>query len=427
VTRYLRVRVDSGVPWPTKETLVRFRDQDLTLYPETDELAPTVLLAYDDAKMTSDHALELVRRFLSSLSWSERGPIQDMEYLDGTQPVWIGKGRGRMVNPNFRADYLPDPRDPNARRALAFYREALTVNSLPYRFLGFSKVLNILYPKGDDQIAWINSTVGQLQDNAAQARVAALRAAGEDVGKYLYGSGRCAVAHAYADPVVDPDNPEDLRRLQSDLPVIQNLAEHLIEHELGIKSQATIWQEHRYELSGFGALLGPQLVEEFKQRHDVPPKAVPSLPPLSLRVRDRDVLKAFQNLAVEPVGGTGGSLVLRCHSHDELVSLLISLNFAQERLEFDPESDVTLQDDGSPQAIHNVRDRIAIMRQLLFNGQLEVWNAEQSTLLGRTDPYIPMNIDLRGTEENLDRYDAALAAEEQQRAGAGSPPAAPAT
>src|SRR3989442_2428284 len=139
MTRYLRVRVESEVPWPTKEALVRFRDQDLILYPETDELAPTVLLAYNDAKMTSDHAVELVRRFLSSLSWAEGGPIRDMEYLDGTQPIWIGKGRGRMVNPNFRADYLPDPSDPKARLALALYREALTVNSAPYRFLGFAK------------------------------------------------------------------------------------------------------------------------------------------------------------------------------------------------------------------------------------------------------------------------------------------------
>ncbi len=84
MTRYLRVRVETGIPWPTKETVVRFRDRDLTLYPETDELPPTVLLAYDDTKMTSDQALQLVRRFLSSLSWAEGRRVQDLEYLDGT-------------------------------------------------------------------------------------------------------------------------------------------------------------------------------------------------------------------------------------------------------------------------------------------------------------------------------------------------------
>jgi hypothetical protein len=65
MTHYLRIRVETGVPWPTAETVVRFRDHDITLSPETETLAPTVLLAYDSDKMTQDQAMLLVRRFLS--------------------------------------------------------------------------------------------------------------------------------------------------------------------------------------------------------------------------------------------------------------------------------------------------------------------------------------------------------------------------
>jgi len=54
-----------------------------------------------------------------------------------------------------------------------------------------------------------------------------------DVPRYLYASGRCAVAHAYADPLVDPDDISDLHRLSQDLYVIKAVAEHLIEVELG--------------------------------------------------------------------------------------------------------------------------------------------------------------------------------------------------
>lgn len=245
MTRYLRVRVETRIPWPTKETVVRFRDRELTLYPETDELPPTVLLAYEDTKMTSDEALQLVRRFLSSLSWAEGRPIQDLEYLDGTQPVWIGKGRTRTVDPHFRADYLPDPPDAKAQLALALYREALYVNSIPYKVLGFFKVLNVLFPDGPGQITWINQAVDRLADVSIEKQAAALRAEGKDVGQYLYGSGRCGVAHAWAEPVADPDDPEDTRRLVWDLPVIRGLAERAIEHEMGVKSHATIWEDTR--------------------------------------------------------------------------------------------------------------------------------------------------------------------------------------
>ena len=50
----------------------------------------------------------------------------------------------------------------------------------------------------------------------------------------LYESGRCAVAHAFADPLVDPDDLADLRRLSADLDVVRALAEYLIEHELHV-------------------------------------------------------------------------------------------------------------------------------------------------------------------------------------------------
>jgi hypothetical protein len=44
-----------------------------------------------------------------------------------------------------------------------------------------------------------------------------------------------------------------------------------------------------------------------------------------------------------------------------------------------------------------------LTRWLIVNGQREVWNAESDELLGRTDPYVPMNIDIGGTVKNLDQ------------------------
>ncbi len=193
---HLRVRVESGVPWPTVETVVKFRDHEFTLCPETAQLAPTVLLTYKRGQLTDDEALRLVRHFLSSLSWAEGRPIQDLESVGGSHPIWIGKGGGHVVSPSFRADYLPDPPDAKARLTLGLYREAHSANSIAYRFLSFFKILNVRFPNGSPQIAWINHVVDQLSEAAAKKRVAELRTGGKDVGDYLYTSGRCAVAHA---------------------------------------------------------------------------------------------------------------------------------------------------------------------------------------------------------------------------------------
>lgn len=92
---------------------------------------------------------------------------------------------------------LPEPSDREARLGLALYAEALRVNSVPYAFLGFFKIINIVVPDGGaSQEQWVNANVDAVSDKAALARVADLRAQGRNVGKYLYESGRCAIAHA---------------------------------------------------------------------------------------------------------------------------------------------------------------------------------------------------------------------------------------
>jgi hypothetical protein len=131
---------------------------------------------------------------------------------------------------------LPVPPEPKARIALGLYREAVSVNSVPYEFLGYFKVINTRYDKGKtQQIPWINLTLPLLTDPAALKRLAELTSQCANVGEYLYYSGRCAVAHAWSDPVVDPDDPDDIMRLSSDMPVAKALAEYLIEHEYGLK------------------------------------------------------------------------------------------------------------------------------------------------------------------------------------------------
>jgi hypothetical protein len=70
-------------------------------------------------------------------------------------------------------------------------------------------------------------------------RVSQLTVSEKDVGSYLFVSGRCAVAHAFNDPVVDPDDPNDLFRLGADMPLAKALAEYLIEYEYGVRWESS--------------------------------------------------------------------------------------------------------------------------------------------------------------------------------------------
>jgi hypothetical protein len=85
-----------------------------------------------------------------------------------------------------------------------------------------------------------------------------------DIGDYLWKQGRNAIAHAYADPILDPDLPTDRAAATRDADLMQGLAEVFIQEEMGVPSQRRIWQEHLYELQG---LTSPSVSLSFADRY----------------------------------------------------------------------------------------------------------------------------------------------------------------
>jgi hypothetical protein len=184
------------------------------------------------------------------------------------------------------------------------------------------------------------------------------------------------------------------------LPVIKALAEHVIESQVGVKSALTYHQEHLYELEGFRKLLGEAIVSKLKAKQI--PERFSLLPLLSIRLRGKEKYPAFERLASSIVGAQDGCVYVRCDSSDGLSALIFGLNFPAERIEFNIQGGVAVRDDGSAHAAHVRLDDLRFFREHICNGELEIWNAESETLLGRTDPLIPVNVDLRGTIRSLD-------------------------
>jgi len=214
----------------------------------------------------------------------------------------------------------------------------------------------------------------------------------ETAGNYLYVSNRCAVAHANAEPLVDPDDPGDRRRLTSDLPMVKALAEYMIEQHFGVKSAHTVWQEHLYELQGFTDLFGQELVARVKAGEEVTLGQFAALPPLSLRLAFKDKFPSFEDMAVNIVDCGGGNVNLALESSNGLASVMLVLDFVNERLDFEIFDHLATIDDGSLAGVRAELDRLRFTDFYVGNGKLEIWAGTRR--LSRKDAHIPVNIDL---------------------------------
>jgi len=397
------LNVEPAPFWPTRESYVTYLGKELVLRPAAGRSPPSVAVNCDQT-MKWDRASKLVQQFLSALCWMERMPLRAEKGGHATSVLRLEKDRSaEQTGPCWHADCLPEQLSPEARRALALYRDAWGQNSSAYQLLGFFKIVNLKYTKGKEQIAWINATVPLITERSAVGRLAELRSVTRDVGDYLYTFGRCAVAHSNREPVVDPEDPREAVRLERDVVVVRALAEFLIENELGVKSRATIWHEHFYELQGFRKILGPQLVSELKSGAVPDPSQLPAFPRLSLRLRDNVPLASLEEMTVKVHGVGRGSINLLLTSGDGTLSALLGLDFQSERLRHEPlENSLVVKDDGSAGAVRSEIDSLRLIRGLVLNGQLEVWDFERTELLGRRNHYIARDIDLTRTIENID-------------------------
>jgi hypothetical protein len=248
---WMNFAVKAAFSWPNQPVEIPFDGALVVLSPETEQLSCTASL-FDQAGFEFDAGATRLSRFLSRLAWSKRGGIEEHFAIgtnDPARPGRLGKGTYATsawanVEP-WPQLYLPSPPSQRAELALGLFREGMTVNSEPLAFLSFFKVLNVVFPTGADQKAWLKQNLQAADDLRAKERLAQLSSSQSDLADYLYVQGRCAVAHAFGSPVADPDAYEDRRRLRDDLPLIKTMAELCIEHELHVPTEYNFLQKHR--------------------------------------------------------------------------------------------------------------------------------------------------------------------------------------
>lgn len=268
--RWVDIAVRAHFSWPDCLVEIPFEGKTIVLQPLTEELSSAASVFYEGGT-TFDEGGTILSRFLSRLSWSQDGAIEELFAAGSNHVDRPGRlGRGTRTYPSqcppWRFLYLPLPVSANADLALGLFREGLGLNSDSLAFLSFFKILNISLSSGSDQIAWINGNLHHIKFGRELERLTELKTTHSDIGNYLYVQGRCAVAHANSSPIAHPDNYGDKRRLSDDLPLIRELAAALIEHDLGVLSSGAFSQKHRYSDLSSPEILVPQTTSNGRVR-----------------------------------------------------------------------------------------------------------------------------------------------------------------
>ena len=228
--------------WPVNTQKASYLGETIWILPIMRNHFPAVAMKVAHGK-TREECERLLMRFLSNLAWVEEVGILVDGFGGGGLPRPMGRDKafGFAICDEFDLSYFPEPMDDKALLALALMREGRGLNHPGYAFLSFYRVLEVAFPDGRKRGKWISDHVGAITDHRAKKAVAKLRAEGiADVGVHLRDSGRRAIAHAREEPIIDPDDPSDNRRLWSELPIVTALAQFAIEEVFSVETRGTV-------------------------------------------------------------------------------------------------------------------------------------------------------------------------------------------
>lgn len=382
----------------------------LYIQPHSDEFCNLVSTFVEPGENGGD-VLTIINRFFSAMAWKDdkffvtRGSIESGARLTERDHPRFNYRQKRHypygVLSRFDFEHLQTANDERQRLALALYREGLGADNEFYRFLSFYKIINIIQRTVQDQSTWTNANLDRMWYFRSTERRDVLRQTEADIGTYLAVQGRCAIAHAYTDPIRDPDLPNDLFEIRADIPLMKGLAQVVIQEELGVPSMRKIWQEHLYELSGFKRLLGEDLCARLKRGEAVNSAELQDrLPPnLSTRLRGHLPFEGLEGLRYE-VWKQAGSVVALRTTAEEATRAVLVLDFANEKLEL-PLDGLAHRPDSAKYTRPLAASVFRFLIGLFSNGIVEVYRDDTDERLSFKNPYVGVNIDLRATLENL--------------------------
>lgn len=405
---WLTASCSSSIPWPVEDVMVIYDGDDYFLRGVRDrgghKNGPAITMRCDRSE--TNEVIAKVYRFASILGWYKRGYVDVGGYITGSHPTLYSEPQNSSTilagGPHgFDCNYMPLIRDDLTRRALAFWREGSRLRYLHagYAFLSFFKVLESQFEDTSRRVEWIKAAIEKLDGNAAK-RVQELRLECNDVGKHIYESGRCAIAHAqFSDGRGDPDVPQDRARLAKDLVVIESLARSYIADVLQVPDEMVVYST-RDRLEPLSSVVPVAAFWALKAKEFVSRRHV-GLNDLSVGIAHwpHPPEAELSRLTLRVTEVREGWVIVRAINDSGSISLAFDLDFPSGKAHINIEESSYRP----PRAGEKPGDAIAVVRfrkQVIGNGQMELWLPDG----GRMDfeVVIPINIDIGGTFHLMD-------------------------
>ena len=389
--------IETSIFWPPQIQAVQYEGKNFILMPyEQAQGSPTptlpaIALKADSYNLSADAAKKVILEFASALAWLEGGKLEIVHWTSGNRPRSMGIMRNNGISNYLDPEHIPQHLSENARTALAFFREGISLENPFYSFFSLYKAFTVAILDAKNRGVWMNANKGSLDHHLAVKRLRELEVDGRDVGDYLYSRCRHAIAHADKEPFVNPDQSEDLIEISKNLPLIRNYVELALEESFGIKRLKTIYKEHLYELDGFRNIVNSEAHAILKAGRELDQNLTFNIPDGLRFVARRDqnfyVLESFN---ADAYSLTEGGIILHFMSLNQLVKIRIYLDFRNEKLRFDPLLDFVVTSNRSDQsAISYEITALEFIRCILSNGVLEIWDSTHR--LGCSEAYIPIN------------------------------------
>lgn len=182
----------------------------------------------------------------------------------------------------------------------------------------------------------------------------------------------------------------------------------------------TVYRHHLYELAGFKAVFGPEVVNDLIDGNSLLEGRTLLIPSIDMRLQGHPPHAPLSGLVTTDVGQNGTKLALEFMAPSDAVQIRFTLDFAQEELMFDVFNDLKVSDTGTAEGAEAVAEVRRFFLEYMANGRLQVFDSETGQLLSRKAAFIPINImpNFDAAEAEIERWRAIA---EQRRQGQAGP------
>lgn len=386
--------LETRVFWPKRAQLIAFEGLEFLLQPtqreEQRSSLPAIALRISGYGLSVNEGRAAIMRLATAIAWREGEKVEIVMWGGGSHPHRVGVLRNNGFSNCFSTENLHSPQSDEARKAMAYYREGLSLDNPFYSFLGFYKAFARSLPIGKERGPWIQQALPKLTERDAISRRDELLAQRTDISDYVATQGRHAIAHAERDDIVDPDDPDDHQRIHMDKPLMRHLAEIAMEERLGVPSRWAYERDHLYELEGLRSLFDAEQLEGLRQGMLLPERNYELPDEFYVLARKGQSAVHLGVMHVADSGLDDGKNGVRLESQDGRLAFLFWMDFRNERLIIEP-----IEGCGLLNARHESRSDIQselLLQEFRFalfcNSSVEIWSSDRKQRLGKSMPYI---------------------------------------